>query len=148
MIDRADRFEIHDAVPPVEARIVDDGLGDANELAAPSIATVAQLSCFARDAEGVVIGGALGRTWGECGELQTLWVAPAHRQHGIATRLVRMFESRARERGCRTFYLYTFSFQAPRFYQSLGYRPAHEIRGFPDGIVKYLMMRTVASDES
>jgi GNAT superfamily N-acetyltransferase len=141
-------FEVHDGMPPEESRVVDTGLGDANDLAAPCIADVANLSCFARDGSGTVIGGALGRTWGECCELLTLWVAPAHRQHGVGSRLVRLFEARARERGCRTFYLYTFSFQAPRFYQSLGYRPAHEIGGFPEGIVKYLMMRTVATDES
>ena len=113
----------------------------------PSTAS-SPLACFARSPAGDVIGGAVGRTWGECCELQQLWVAPEQRQRGIGSRLVRMFEARGRERGCRTFYLYTFSFQAPSFYQALGYRPAHEIRGFPDGIVKYLMMRNVASDES
>jgi hypothetical protein len=46
-------------------------------------------------------------------------------------------------RGCHTLYLTTFSFQAPAFYQALGYRPVAELRGFPDGIVKYLMVRTL-----
>jgi GNAT superfamily N-acetyltransferase len=140
-------FEVQDNPPAEDARVVDTGLGEANKLAAP-IDGVKPLACFARTEAGAVIGGAVGRTWGECCELQQLWVARAHRLHGVGSRLVRMFEARGRERGCRTFYLDTFSFQALSFYQSLGYRAAHEIRGFPDGIVKYLMVRNVASDES
>ncbi|MFO1324831.1 MAG: GNAT family N-acetyltransferase [Burkholderiales bacterium] len=139
-------FETHDSAPPDEARVVDAGLAEANLAAAP-LDKVKALSCFARDASGAVVGGAVGRTWGECCELQQLWVAPAHREQGVGARLVRRFEARARERGCRTFYLTTFSFQAPAFYKALGYSAAHEIRGFPSGIGKYLMTRTVATDE-
>jgi len=140
-------YETHDYEPPDETPIVDNGLGEANHAAAP-IDAVAPLTCFARDDAGAVIGGVVGRTWGECGELQKLWIAPTHRQHGIGARLVKLFEARAKQRGCRMFYLTTFSFQAPAFYKALGYLPAHEIRGFPAGIVKYLMVRTVASDEA
>ena len=145
--DEALKFDVHDSPSAEDARVVDTGLGDANKLAAP-IDGVKPLACFARSETGTVIGGVVGRTWGECCELQQLWVAREHRLRGIGSRLVRMFEARGRERGCRTFYLDTFSFQALLFYQSLGYRAAYEIRGFPDGIVKYLMMRNVASDES
>lgn len=139
-------FDTHDSLPPDETRMVDAGLGDANLAAAP-LNQVAPLSCFARDESGQVIGGVVGRTWGECCELQQVWVAPAHRQQRIGTRLVRNFEARAKERGCRTFYLTTFSFQAPVFYKALGYRAAYEVHGFPNGISKFLMVRTVASDE-
>lgn len=140
------KYETHDSAPPDETRIVDIGLTDANFAAAP-LERVTALTCFARDASGAVVGGAVGRSWGECCELQQLWVAPEHRQQGVGTRLVKRFEARAKERGCRTFYLTTFSFQAPTFYKSLGYAAAHEIRGFPSGIGKYLMTRTVATDE-
>lgn len=140
-------FETHDGCPAEEAGIVDAGLTEANRLAAP-MEGVAPLACFARDEAGDVIGGAVGRTWGESCELLQLWVAGPHRERGIGTRLVRMFEARAKLRGCRVLYLYTFSFQAPSFYKALGYLPAHEIRGFPGGISKYLMMRTVGTDEA
>ena len=140
-------YETYDTSPPDEARIVDNGLGEANFAAAP-IGEVVPLTCFARDATGGVIGGVVGRSWGECCELQQIWVAAGHRQHGVGSRLVRLFEDRAKQRGCRTFYLTTFSFQAPSFYKALGYHAAAEIRGFPAGIVNFLMMRTVASDEA
>jgi GNAT superfamily N-acetyltransferase len=131
-------FEVHDDVPP-EGAIVDHGLGDFNDRAAP-LRDVLRLSCFAR-VEGEVVGGAIGRTWGACCELQQVWVDERFRGRGIASGLVRRFEARARARGCTTFYLETFSFQAPELYRRLGYSVAHEIRGFPDGIVKYLMVR-------
>jgi ribosomal protein S18 acetylase RimI-like enzyme len=133
-------WAVHDHVPPDAGRVVDHGLGQANEAAAP-IDEIERLSCFASLASGAVVGGAVGRLWGECCELQQLWVDPAYRRRGIGAKLVRLFEGRAAERGCRTFYLETFSFQAPAFYRSLGYGAAAEIGGFPGGIIKYLMLR-------
>ena len=96
--------------------------GGSNESAAP-LHEVVPLSCFVHAAEGSIVGGAVGRTWGACCELQQLWVAPSHRCQGLGSLLVRRFEERAEYRGCRTFYLETFSFQAPTLYQSLGYEP-------------------------
>ena len=133
-------WAVRDDVPADAGRIVDDGLGYSNEAAAP-VHEVQRLSCFATTASGAVVGGAVGRRWGECCELQQLWVDPAYRRRGVGSRLVKLFEGRAAEHGCRTFYLETFSFQAPQFYRSLGYHAAAEIGGFPGGIVKYLMLR-------
>lgn len=132
-------FSVHDELPE-DWRIVDDGLGTANEQAAP-IQDVRRLSAFARLPGGEVVGGAVGRIWGAACELQQLWVAPQHRRQGIASRLVKEFERRGRELGCRTFYLETFSFQAPELYRSLGYTKRLELGGFPDGIRKYIMVR-------
>ncbi len=133
-------WQVHDDLPQDAADAVDAGLTDFNATAAP-LTQVRTLGCFARVDSGAVIGGAVGRTWGECCELQMLWVADSHRRQGIATRLVGMFEARAMGRGCRVFYLETFTFQAPEFYIKLGYRIASEIRGFPAGIAKYLMIK-------
>jgi len=130
---------VHDELPP-EARIVDEGLGAANDQAAP-LHEVRPLSCFARAASTLVIGGAVGRTWGRCGELQQLWVEPRYRRRGIATRLVQEFEARAQARGCRVFYLETFNFQAPQLYHALGYQVRYEHAVYPYGIVKYIMVR-------
>jgi len=140
-------FETLDTAPVAEVAIIDAGLDASNASAAP-LNDVRPITCVARTPSGEIVGGAVGRTWGECAELQQLWVDPEHRRNGIGSRLVKLFEARAIARGCRTLYLTTFSFQAPALYQSLGYRPATELRGFPDGIVKYLMVRTVAPHEA
>jgi ribosomal protein S18 acetylase RimI-like enzyme len=131
---------VHDDLPAEEARLIDDGLGHANESAAP-LHEVRPLSCFVRSAMGAVVGGAVGRTWGTCCELQQLWVAPGHRRQGLGSLLVRRFEEHAGSRGCRTFYLETFSFQAPALYRALGYEPRLALEGFGAGIVKYVMVR-------
>ena len=130
----------HDEPAADEALLVDAALEHANQAAAP-LHQVRPLATFARLGPGEPIGGAIGRTWGACCELQQLWVHPDHRRRGIASRLVRAFEARARQRGCRTFYLETFSFQAPALYRSLGYEVASELHGFAPGVIKYLMVR-------
>jgi ribosomal protein S18 acetylase RimI-like enzyme len=131
---------VHDDVPADAGAIVDTGLGASNEIAAP-LHEVRPLACVARGGDGRVIGGAVGRSWGDCCELQQLWVAAEHRRRGLGARLVRGFEAQAQARGCRRFYLETFSFQAPALYRALGYAVALELRGFPQGIVKYTMLR-------
>jgi GNAT superfamily N-acetyltransferase len=135
-------LELHDELPP-EADLIDAGLGAANEAAAP-LTEVRRLACIARAADGAVVGGAIGRTWGTCCELQQLWVEPSHRRRGLGAQLVRAFEGRAQQRGCLTFYLETFSFQAPRLYRALGYEVRLELHGFGPGIVKYTMVREIA----
>lgn len=133
-------FSLHDGVPHEAGSLIDTGLGASNEEAAP-LHEVERLSCFARLPSGEVAGGAVGRTWGASCELQQLWVDRAHRRQGLGSELVRRFEAGARARGCTTFYLETFSFQAPAFYRRLGYEVGLELRGFPHDIAKYVMVK-------
>ncbi len=119
---------------------VDQGLGAANDAAA-ALDEVAPIACFARDANGVVIGGAVGRTWGSCCELQQLWTDPAYRRRGVARRILTAFEGKAQQAGCTDFFLETFSFQAPDFYRSMGYSVGYANTAFPHGIVKYHMRK-------
>lgn len=133
---------VHDTLPPDEAAQVDAGLDAFNTAAAP-LHQVQPLSCFVRDAQGRVLGGAVGRTWGACAELQQLWVDEARRRQGLGARLLWAFEARARERGCRTAYLETFSFQAPALYRDLGYEVRLALEGFAPGIVKFTMVKSL-----
>ena len=59
------------------------GLGDEVELA-----------IFVRDA-GAIVAGISGWTWGDCCELQSLWVQPSLRGRGLATRLIAAAETEA-----------------------------------------------------
>lgn len=124
-------------------RVVSDGLEAHNHAAAP-LHAVAPLAAWATDADGAVVGGAVGRTWGACCELLELWVAPERRGQGLGTGLLQAFEAHARSRGCRVFYLTTLSYQAPDFYRRHGYAVLARIDGYPDGIAKFLMQRTEA----
>ena len=133
-------IEVHDAPPADATQVVDQGIGDHNDSAAP-LHQVQPLASLARDVQGRVIGGAVGRTWGQCCELMQLWVTPEQRLQGLGTRLMRAFEARAIERGCRVFYLETWSFQALGFYQGLGYEVRMAIEGFGPGLVKYSLVK-------
>jgi GNAT superfamily N-acetyltransferase len=130
----------HDELPSEEAALVDHGLDEANDAAAP-LHEVRPLSCFARLPSGEVMGGAIGRRWGECCELQQLWVQPGQRRQGLGAALVRAFEDHARGHGCSRFYLETFSFQAPALYRSLGYEVVSELALYPHGVVKFVMAK-------
>lgn len=130
---------------PSEDRLlaIDTGLEQHNYAVAP-LTEVSHLAAFATDDTGMVVGGAVGRTWGQCCELLQLWVAPEHRSTGVGSRLLREFEAHARTRGCSTFYLTTLSYQAPEFYRRRGYAVLAHITGYPNGIIKFLMHRTEA----
>lgn len=138
-------LSFHDSHPLEETALVDRGLGEANDAAAP-LHEVQLLSCFARADDGAVIGGAVGRWWGRCCELQQLWVEPSHRLRGIGRQLIQAFEARAHEHGCSIFYLETFDFQAPHLYRSLGYTVAYELKVYPHGIVKSIMVKDELPD--
>jgi GNAT superfamily N-acetyltransferase len=136
-------FTTTDTPPEGDSLAIDNGLEEHNHAAAP-LDQVAPLAAFATDGTGNVVGGAVGRTWGQCCELLQLWVAPEHRVQGVGSRLLHDFESHARTRGCRIFYLTTLSYQAPDFYRKHGYAVLAQIDGYPNGIVKFLMHRAEA----
>jgi hypothetical protein len=56
---------------------------------------------------------------------------------------VQLVEEEARRRGCVLIFLETFSFQAPNLYRELGFEPACELAGFPGGVVKYVMRKSL-----
>jgi GNAT superfamily N-acetyltransferase len=136
-------YRVHDDLPQPQTDAVDAGLGQGNDAAAP-LGDVRPLSCFAHAGDGSLLGGAVGRTWGVCCELQQLWVPPHARGQGIGRGLLQRFEQRATERGCTTFYLETFSFQAPGLYHAMGYEVAAAIEGFGQGITKFVMVKRVS----
>jgi hypothetical protein len=50
-------------------------------------------------------------------------------------------EDAAQRRGCRAAWLDTFSFQAPGFYQALGYRAFGELAGYPPGHTRHFLWK-------
>ena len=53
--------------------------------------------------------------------LNWLSVADPYRKHGVGSQLMAGAEAAARAEGCRAAYLDTFTFQAPKFYERLGF---------------------------
>jgi GNAT superfamily N-acetyltransferase len=139
------RFSLHDdTLPPDAAALVDQGIGDFNDRAAP-LHEVRALGCFVHTGDDTVLGGAVGRTWGACAELEQLWLPPEHRGTGLGSELLRRFEARAAERGCTLIYLVTYSFQAPEFYKRHGYAAVHGVAGYGHGIVRWHMEKQLGA---
>jgi len=135
-------LSVHEAAAAADLARIDDGL-EAHNRREAALADVRGLDVVARTSAGVVIGGAIGRTWGGCCELLQLWVDAPVRGRGLGDRLMAAFEAEAAGRGCSLVYLSTFSFQAPGFYAKRGYAVVLETAGFTGGVVKFMMQKTL-----
>lgn len=91
------------------------------------------LAIFVHDAAGAVVAGISGWTWGDCCELQSLWVDPSFRRGGLATRLIAAAEAEAVARGCRQTVHFTYDFQARALYERSGYELVGRVKDFPTG---------------
>ena len=106
---------------------------DAYNIAVTGFQEYSPVNLFLRDAGDEVVGGLLASTWGGVMFIRILWVSEALRGQGFGQRLVVMAVRRAAVRGCRHVFLDTFSFQAPGFYQKLGYQVYGRAEDWPDG---------------
>jgi ribosomal protein S18 acetylase RimI-like enzyme len=71
-------------------------------------------------------------------------VPEAQRGAGIGRELMRRAEAEAVERGCLGAWLDTFSFQAPGFYERLGYSIFGRIDDYPPGHSRFFMRKSLA----
>ena len=74
-----------------------------------------------RDDAAGIVAGLSGFTWGGCCRVNYLWVAEPNRRGGLGRALLAAAETEALRRGCILIQLDTHDFQAPRFYEQLGY---------------------------
>jgi ribosomal protein S18 acetylase RimI-like enzyme len=82
--------------------------------------------------DGQMAGGLVADTNWNWLHISVLAVDVEHRGRGHGTALMRCAEAIARERGCVGAWVDTFSFQAPVFYERLGYRRFGELSSYPD----------------
>jgi GNAT superfamily N-acetyltransferase len=80
-----------------------------------------------------VLGGLIGRTSLGLLFIDPVYLPEALRGGGLGARILRLAEDEGRRRGCRAAVLYTISFQAPAFYERLGWQRFGEIACEPPG---------------
>jgi len=92
-----------------------------------------EVAVFVRDAAGTVLGGLYGETYGGWLFIRYLVMPEGARHAGLGRQVMALAEDVARRRGCHSAWLDTFSFQAPGFYQKLGYEEFGRIHLPPVG---------------
>jgi GNAT superfamily N-acetyltransferase len=92
-----------------------------------------RLCLFIHGPDDEVVAGLVGATYWEYFYLDLLWVREELRGQGLGRQLVERAEEQARGRGAKHAYLDTFTFQAPGFYDALGYHVFGELPDFPAG---------------
>ena len=125
------RFEIEEP-STADIEFLEERLYEFN-VAATGIDNGKLLGVFVRDESHNIVAGAAGHTWGATCELRQVWVATTARGSGVGRRLLAEAEAEAVRRGCRQLLLTTHSFQAPGFYQKLGFEVVSELPDYPRG---------------
>jgi ribosomal protein S18 acetylase RimI-like enzyme len=106
----------------------------------------ADLSVRAVDADGALVGGLTGWTWGGRAGINMVWVRADRRHAGLGGRLLRAAEEEARRRGCTEISVSSFSFQAPDFYRRHGYGDTGIRDGIPAGHVDHHFWKSLVDD--
>jgi ribosomal protein S18 acetylase RimI-like enzyme len=101
------------------------------------------IEIIVRNEKNKIIGGLYGRSiWGTL-EIKTFVVRPENRTLGIGKKLILEAEKEAKRRKCRFISLDTFSFQAPEFYEKLGFEKIGIETDFPKGYEKYYYRKKI-----
>ncbi|SCL18317.1 Acetyltransferase (GNAT) family protein [Micromonospora rhizosphaerae] len=106
----------------------------------------ADLSVRVTDADGELVGGLTGWTWGGRAGINTMWVRADQRHRGWGGRMLGAAEEEARRRGCTEISVASFSFQAPAFYRRHGYTATGIRDGIPGGHVDHQFWKSLVDD--
>jgi GNAT superfamily N-acetyltransferase len=96
-----------------------------------------------KNGDGQIRGALTGRTIYKSLLIDIVWIEEAHHGRGYGRALVSETERIAQSNGCISAQTSSYSFQAPEFYQALGYEVFGEFDGYPDGIRKYYLGKTL-----
>jgi len=89
------------------------------------------------------VGGLIGEFAFGWLSIQVLWLAEDLRNSGTGSRILQLAESAAMERGCHGATVETMSFQAPAFYEKRGYKRVGVVDGYPGGVQKIFMTKSL-----
>ncbi|WP_085718992.1 N-acetyltransferase [Pseudomonas sp. B28(2017)] len=90
-----------------------------------------------------VIGGLYGKVSYRWLLIDLVSVPESMRGQGIGERLMRMAEEVAQKKHCIGIWLETFSFQAPGFYQRLGYSEFGRLADYPPGHTRFYFQKSL-----
>jgi ribosomal protein S18 acetylase RimI-like enzyme len=139
----SNRFTITTNPSKEEIEIIKKGLEEHNkkhpngELDIPT----PDISLVLKNKDGQIIGGVITSMLVGVMHLEVLWVDTNHRKKGYGRALVLEAERIGKKKGYTAAQTWTFSFQAPEFYQSIGYEVLGIFDGYIGGITEYVLMK-------
>src|SRR3974377_1771665 len=114
MTQPAGEFQVEDLPHPSDIELLETRIR-REASAAMGLGSEVDLAIFVRE-EGEVVAGISGWTWGNCCELQSLWVQPSLRGRGLASKLIAAAEAEAAARGCVQTVHFPYEFQASQLH--------------------------------
>jgi GNAT superfamily N-acetyltransferase len=90
-----------------------------------------------------IVGGIVGEVWSAVLFIQLFWLEQRLRRKGFGAKLIKSIEDEARRFGATRAYVDTMSFQAPGFYRTCGYEEFGSIEGYPQGITRHWLTKTL-----
>ncbi len=147
--ENSNRFVIIDNPSEEEIKIVQKGLEDNNksypngELDIPT----PDISLVLKDDNGNIVGGVITSMLTGVMHLEVLWIDEKYRGRGYGRDLVLQAERIGKEKGYPASQTWTFSFQAPGFYQRIGYKVLGIFEGYTEGITEYILLKKFESNE-
>ncbi len=100
------------------------------------------LAIFLRDADGAVEGGMFGSLWCDWFKLDFAYLPPHRRGARTGARMLSSLEAAVMALGGKGMWMQSFSFQAPGFYEKLGYRPVGVLQDRPPGFHDVFLAKT------
>ena len=94
---------------------------------------------FVVEEGGEMVAGLSGYTWAGIAEVKLLWVREDQRGRGLGAQLMAAAIAEARARECELMFLSTHSFQAPGFYEKLGFERIATLPDKPLGHAEHWM---------
>ncbi len=88
---------------------------------------------FLKDTNGKAHAGIIVTFLWNCIHIDSLWVDESLRGQDFGSKLMKIAEDEAVKRSCTIAYTDTFTWQAPEFYEKLGYTLYGKLDGFPEG---------------
>src|ERR1700712_4473323 len=136
-----------DAPTDADQAVISSGLADYNTEKA-GYRDWRPLAALLRDPQtGATLGGMIGRTSYGLLFIDLVYLPETMRGQDIGSKLLGMMEQEGAQRGCKSAFLYTITYQAPAFYERHGWIEFGRIACDPPGAARVFMTKTLTERE-
>ena len=135
-------FTLQAKPSPEERNLILNPLGAYNE-AQVGPENGKEFALSIRSETGEAVAGLLGFTHWNHFFVSAVFVDQAFRRAGIGHELLQRAEALALQQGCDAIYLDTFDFQAPGFYEKLGFRVFGKLEDYPPGHQRFYLVKQI-----